>query len=107
VRLFDRNTLRVVLSGVGEEFYPLTERVLRDLDVTVLGLTNLKEKRRGVVRIAAPEVMSCTLVPAAMEDMHGAVPGPVPSFTGLVDALKTAATPSQSGRPRRLDEQRC
>lgn len=66
VRLFDRNTRKVMLSGVGEEFFPMTERVLQDLDDAVLSLTNLKEKRRGLVRIAAPEVMSCTLVPAAM-----------------------------------------
>lgn len=26
------------------------------------------------------------------EDLHGAVPGPVPSFAGLIDALKAAAT---------------
>jgi DNA-binding transcriptional LysR family regulator len=66
VRLFDRNTRNVVLSGVGEEFFPLTERVLQDLDDAVLSVMNLKEKRRGIVRIAAPEVMSCTLIPSAM-----------------------------------------
>jgi len=66
VRLFDRNTRKVALSGVGEEFFPLTERVLQDLDDAVLSITNLKEKRRGIVRIAAPEVMSCTLVPSVM-----------------------------------------
>lgn len=66
VRLFDRSTRKVVLSGVGEEFFPLTERVLQDLDAAVLGVTSLKEKRRGIVRIAAPEVMSCTLIPSAM-----------------------------------------
>ena len=66
VRLFDRNTRRVALSGVGEEFFPLTERVLQDLDDAVRSVITLKEKRRGVVRIAAPEVMSCTLVPNAI-----------------------------------------
>ena len=66
VRLFDRNTRRVSLSSVGEEFFPLTERVLQDLDVAVTSITTLKEKGRGIVRVAAPEVMSCTLVPAAM-----------------------------------------
>lgn len=66
VRLLDRNTRRVGLSAVGEEFFPLTVRVLQDLDDAVTSLTQLKEKRRGIVRLAAPEVMSCTLVPAAM-----------------------------------------
>lgn len=66
VRLLDRNTRKVGLSAVGEEFFPLTERVLQDLDDAVVSISNLKEKRRGIVRLAAPEVMSCTLVPRAM-----------------------------------------
>lgn len=66
VRLFDRNTRKVSLSAVGLEFQPLTERLLQDLDDAVTSITNLKEMRRGIVRLAAPEVMSCTLVPRAM-----------------------------------------
>jgi DNA-binding transcriptional LysR family regulator len=66
VRLFNRNTRKVELSGVGVEFFPLTERVLSDLDDAVMNITALKEKRLGIVRIAAPEVMSCTLVPSVM-----------------------------------------
>ncbi|MEZ5649811.1 MAG: LysR family transcriptional regulator [Burkholderiaceae bacterium] len=66
VKLFDRNTRKVSLSVVGREFFPLTERVLQDLDDAVTSISSLKAKRRGVVRLAAPEVVSCTLVPAAM-----------------------------------------
>lgn len=74
VRLFDRNTRKVELSGVGVEFFPLTERVLGDLDDAVKNVTALKEKRRGIVRIAAPEVMSCTLVPSVMAGFRRAYP---------------------------------
>ena len=74
VRLFDRNTRKVELSGVGLEFFPLTERVLSELDDAVMNITALKEKRRGLVRIAAPEVMSCTLVPHVMAAFHKAYP---------------------------------
>ncbi len=74
VRLFDRNTRKVELSGVGVEFFPLTERVLGDLDDAVNNITALKEKRRGIVRIAAPEVMSCTLVPSVMAGFRKAYP---------------------------------
>ncbi len=73
VRMFDRNTRKVTLSAVGADFFPLTERVLQDLDNAVASLRNLKELRRGIVRLAAPEVMSCTLVPRAMaafREMH-------------------------------------
>jgi DNA-binding transcriptional LysR family regulator len=74
VRLFDRNTRKVELSGMGAEFFPLTERVLSDLDDAVANITALKEKRRGIVRIAAPEVMSCTLVPSVMAGFREAYP---------------------------------
>lgn len=66
VRLFDRNTRAVNLSSVGSEFFPLVERALQDLDGAVASLNTLKELRRGIVRIAAPEVLSCTLLPRAM-----------------------------------------
>ena len=74
VRLFDRNTRKVELSGVGVEFFPHTERVLSELDDAVMNITALKEKRRGIVRIAAPEVMSCTLVPHVMAAFRKAYP---------------------------------
>jgi len=74
VRLLDRNTRKVALSGVGEQFFPLAERVLQDLDDAVLSITNLKEMRRGIVRIAAPEVISCTLLPRAMAAFRGRYP---------------------------------
>ncbi|WP_418320134.1 LysR family transcriptional regulator [Piscinibacter sakaiensis] len=74
VTLFDRNTRKVGLSAVGAEFHPLTERVLQDLDDAVSNITHLKEMRRGIVRLAAPEVMSCTLVPAAMAEFRERYP---------------------------------
>lgn len=66
VRLLDRTTRKVELSQVGREFYPLAERVLQDADNAVQSITTLKEKRRGVVRIAAPELPACTFVPHAI-----------------------------------------
>jgi len=74
VRLLDRNTRSVSLSYVGREFFPLAERVLQDLDMAVSSLTVLKERRRGIVRIAAPEVLSCTLVPRAMAEFNALYP---------------------------------
>lgn len=74
VRLLDRNTRAVSLSDVGREFFPAAERVLQDLDMAVSSLTELKERRRGIVRIAAPEVLSCTLVPRAMAEFNALYP---------------------------------
>jgi DNA-binding transcriptional LysR family regulator len=62
VRLLDRSTRRVAPSTVGQAFEPMARRVLLDLDEALKGLSNLKELRRGLVRVAAPETLSCTLV---------------------------------------------
>ena len=63
VRLLDRNTRAVAPSAVGEAFEPLVRRVLSDLDEALDSIRNLKELRGGVVRVAAPETLSCTLMP--------------------------------------------
>src|SRR5690606_10983088 len=41
----------------------MVRRVLSDLDEALANVTNLKELRRGLVRVAAPETLSCTLLP--------------------------------------------
>ena len=63
VRLLDRTTRKVSASAVGETFAPMARRVLSSLDEALDNLTNLKELRRGLVRVAAPETLSCTLLP--------------------------------------------
>ncbi|MDN3522009.1 LysR family transcriptional regulator [Halomonas ramblicola] len=63
VRLINRSTRMVSLTTVGEAFSPLAERVLDDLDDALANIKNLTEMRRGIVRFATPEVLSCTLIP--------------------------------------------
>lgn len=63
VRLLDRNTRSVFLSSVGQSFEPMARRVLSTLEEALDSLTDLKELRRGLVRVAAPEPLSCTLMP--------------------------------------------
>lgn len=73
VRLLDRNTRSVSPSVVGLAFEPMARRVLSSLDEALESLTNLKELRRGLVRVAAPEPLSCTLMPdliATYGDSH-------------------------------------
>lgn len=75
VRLLDRNTRSVAPSAVGEAFEPMVRQVLGSLDEALEGLTNLKELRRGVVRVAAPETLSCTLLPELIAMYHAQHPG--------------------------------
>ena len=75
VRLLDRSTRRVCASAVGEAFEPMARRVLSNLDEALESLTNLKELRRGLVRVAAPETLSCTLLPALIASYNSNHPG--------------------------------
>ncbi|MFT0545176.1 LysR family transcriptional regulator [Allopusillimonas ginsengisoli] len=74
VRLVDRSTRRICLSEVGREFHSATTQVLRDLDAAVENVDNLKRLRRGIVRIAAPQLMSSTLVPEVIAGFRQAYP---------------------------------
>jgi DNA-binding transcriptional LysR family regulator len=63
VRLLDRHTRRVELSEAGREFHAFVQRLLRELDDAVQGVTQLRDKGRGLLRVAAPQLMACTLMP--------------------------------------------
>ncbi len=63
VRLFDRHTRRVDLSDAGRDFQPYVNRVLHELDDAVHSVGRLRDKKKGLLRIAAPQLMACTLIP--------------------------------------------
>ena len=46
-----------------------------NLDEALDNLTNLKELRRGLVRVAAPETLSCTLLPELIAGYNNSHPG--------------------------------
>lgn len=75
VRLLDRNTRRVGASVVGEAFEPMVRRVLAELDEALESVINLRELRRGLVRVAAPETLSCTVLPGLIADFGARYPG--------------------------------
>jgi DNA-binding transcriptional LysR family regulator len=72
-RLFDRTTRRVAATPMGRAFEPMARRVLAGIDDAIESLSSLKDLRRGLVRIAAPEPLSCTFLPkliAAYRSRH-------------------------------------
>lgn len=75
VRLLDRTTRSVAPTAVGSAFDPMVRRVLAGLDEALDSLSNLKAVRRGVVRVAAPEPLSCTLLPRLIAAYGAAHPG--------------------------------
>lgn len=70
LRLIDRSTRRVYLSELGTEFHAVAVRVLRDLDDALENLDNIKRLRRGLVRIAAPQLMASTILPSALAEFR-------------------------------------
>ena len=75
VRLLDRSTRSVHPSAVGDAFEPMVRRVLASLDEALASVTNLKDLRRGLVRVAAPEPLSCTILPELIAAYAGRHPG--------------------------------
>ena len=75
VRLLDRTTRSVSRSVVGEAFEPMVRRLLANLDEALESVTSLKELRRGLVRVAAPETLSCTLLPELIASYSSRHPG--------------------------------
>ena len=73
VRLVERSTRRIGLTEAGRGFYPLVDKILQDLEGVLHGIDDLKALKKGVVRVAAPQLMACTLLPeviAAFSHAH-------------------------------------
>lgn len=75
LRLVDRNTRGLELTPAGSDFVPLVEKILQDLDGVLGGMDDLKALRRGVVRVAAPQLLACTLLPEVIAAFRREHPG--------------------------------
>ena len=74
VQLLDRHTRQVHLSDVGREFLPSVHRLLGELGVAVAGVTDLRDKKKGVLRLVAPQLMACTLMPQVIATYRARFP---------------------------------
>ncbi len=75
-RLFDRHTRSVRLTDAGRDFLPHVDQMFVALETGAASVAGLRDKRRGLLRIGAPQLMACTLMPrviAAFRDVHPAV----------------------------------
>lgn len=66
VQLLDRHTRAVELSEAGREFLPSVHRLLAELSTAVASVTDLRDKKKGLLRLAAPQLMACTFIPRAV-----------------------------------------
>ncbi|MES2899742.1 MAG: LysR family transcriptional regulator [Pseudomonadota bacterium] len=74
IRVVDRSTRKIALTEVGKELYPLFSKMIDDLDGALLDIANHTQLKKGVVRIAAPQLMSCTLLPEIIAGYGAAHP---------------------------------
>lgn len=63
LKVIDRSTRRIHLSDVGRNLYPLVDKILHDLDGILDEVASLKALKKGLVRVAAPQLMASTLLP--------------------------------------------
>lgn len=65
-RVIDRSTRRIALTEMGKELYPLFSQMIDDLDRALANVADHTQLRKGIVRVAAPQLMACTLLPQAI-----------------------------------------
>jgi DNA-binding transcriptional LysR family regulator len=65
-RVIDRSTRRTALTDMGKELYPLFSQMIDDLDRALANIADQAQLRKGIVRVAAPQLMACTLLPQAI-----------------------------------------
>lgn len=66
VRVVDRSTRRISLTEVGRELYPLFSQMIDDLDRALANIADHAQLKKGIVRVAAPQLMACTFLPAVI-----------------------------------------
>lgn len=75
-RVVDRSTRRIDLTDIGRELLPLFGQMIDDLDGALANVADHTRLRKGIVRMAAPQLLACTLLPpaiAAWRAIHPAI----------------------------------
>jgi len=65
-RVVDRSTRRIGLTEIGRELLPLFSQMIDDLDGALANVADHTRLKKGIVRIAAPQLMACTLLPPSI-----------------------------------------
>lgn len=74
VQLFDRGRTAITLTEAGQQLLPLARRMLDDLTQLVDGASDLRSLRTGILRVVAPQMLTCTWIAAVLGEFEGAHP---------------------------------
>ncbi|MDJ0041575.1 LysR family transcriptional regulator [Pantoea allii] len=74
VRLLDRTTREVVLTEAGQQLASRMERLLEEMNTTLLDIRSYGEQRSGTVRIAASQTISAHLMPQCLATSQHSYP---------------------------------
>lgn len=66
IRLLDRTTREVLLTEAGEQLSSRLERLLEELNTTLLDVRSYGKQRSGTVRVAASQTISAHLMPQCL-----------------------------------------
>lgn len=75
LKLVDRNTRRVRVTGIGRELLPVFERVLGDIRAVAENARELAAGDRGVIQVAALPSLCSRLIPQAIARLKRSHPG--------------------------------
>ncbi len=75
IKLFDRTTRRVELTGAGREFRDSAAKAVDDLEHAARNAHEMAERKRGKIAIAAPPLLSGAILPWAIADFRAKYAG--------------------------------
>lgn len=95
LKLVDRNTRRVRVTGIGRELLPVFERVLGDIRAVAENARELAAGDRGTIQVAALPSLCSRLIPAAIARLKRSHPGIVVRLQDTVAQRILAALKSE------------
>ena len=110
VRLFDRNTRKVELTGAGLELIPIAKRIVLEFNSSLSDLSEFVAGRRGSVTIASLPSAAAALLPRVMAEFERSHPRveiflhPTPVEKALALLMDGTADFALSPPPQRLHD---
>ncbi|MEH2513381.1 DNA-binding transcriptional LysR family regulator [Nitrobacteraceae bacterium AZCC 1564] len=74
VRLMDRGPRGISLTAAGIDFLPPATKVIEDLEAAVSGAAQLRDRRRGIIRVSCTPLYASTFVPEVVAGFRAQFP---------------------------------